>query len=50
MLGLGRFDSYYYSRPISYRSYNPRLTRGEIISVNDTETNDILAFFKRNNV
>lgn len=24
---FNRSDSYYYSRPISYRSYNPRLTK-----------------------
>lgn len=47
---FNRFDSYFYSRPVSYRSYNPRVLRQEILSVNDTETNELLDFFRRNNV
>jgi hypothetical protein len=46
----GKFDSYYYSRPVSYRSYNPRLLRSDVIAVNDTETNELLDFFRRNNI
>jgi hypothetical protein len=33
-----RFDSYYYSRPISYRSYYPRLQKQEISPYNDQES------------
>jgi hypothetical protein len=49
-MSYGRFDSYYYSRPVSYRSYNPKVLRQDILTVNDTETNELLDFFARNNV
>lgn len=47
---FGRFDSYYYSRPVSYRSYNPRVTREEILPIVDNESNQLLDFFRKNNV
>ena len=46
---FNRFDSYYYSRPISYRSYNTRLTKPDILNIKDTETEQILEFFRTNN-
>lgn len=49
-MSYGRFDSYFYSRPVSYRSYNPRIFRKEVLNINDTETNELLDFFRRNNV
>ena len=45
-----RQDSYYYSRPVSYRSYNPRLTKKEILNIQDPDTDKVLNFFARNNV
>ena len=45
-----RGDSFYYSRPVSYRSYNPRVTRKEILNITDPETDTVLEFFRRNNV
>lgn len=42
----GKFDSYYYSRPVSYRSYTPKITRQEILTFNDQQTNEVLAFLK----
>lgn len=46
---FNRFDSYYYSRPVSYRSYNTRLTKPEILNIKDSETEQILDFFRQNN-
>lgn len=46
---FNRFDSYYYSRPVSYRSYNTRLTKPEILNIKDPETEQILEFFRQNN-
>lgn len=47
---FNRFDSYYYSRPVSYRSYNPRLTKQEVLTLPDPDTDQVLDFFRRNNV
>jgi len=47
---FNKFDSYYYSRPVSYRSYNPRITRQEILTISDPETTQLLNFFRKNNV
>jgi hypothetical protein len=46
----GRFDSYFYSRPVSYRSYNPRITRKDILTIADPDTNKVLEFFRNNRV
>lgn len=46
---LNKFDSYYYSRPVSYRSYNTRISKPEILTIKDTETEQILEFFRQNN-
>jgi len=37
-----KFDSYYYSRPVSYRSYNTRVSRPEILNISDPESNQVL--------
>lgn len=42
-------DSYYYSRPVSYRSYNPRISKPEIILVKDPETEQVIELFRKNN-
>ena len=42
-----RFDSYYYSRPISYRSYYPRQVKEEVLTINDNETNQVLDLLRR---
>lgn len=47
---FSRFDSYYYSRPVSYRSYNAKISRPDVLTINDQETNELLDFFRRNNV
>lgn len=47
---FNRSDSYYYSRPVSYRSYNPRITREEILPFNDPDTAAVLDFFRANSV
>lgn len=49
-LSFNRFDSPYYSRPVSYRSYNPRITKKEVLNIADPETEQVLDFFRRNNV
>lgn len=41
-----RFDSYYYSRPIAYRSYYPRVSKQELLPFDDSETKDVLAFLR----
>ena len=46
---FNRSDSYYYSRPVSYRSYNTRLTKKEILNITDPETDQVLEFFRKNN-
>ena len=45
---LNRLDSYYYSRPVSYRSYNTRLAKPEILNIKDSETEQVLEFFRAN--
>ena len=50
MLGFGKFDSPYYSRPVSYRSYNPRISRKEVLNIADPESQQVLEFFRKNNV
>lgn len=47
---FNKFDSYYYSRPVSYRSYNPRLVKPEILKINDTQSQDVLNFLKSQNI
>jgi hypothetical protein len=49
-LSFGKFDSPYYSRPVSYRSYNPRIQKKEVLNIADPETQQVLDFFRRNNV
>lgn len=43
---FNRFDSYYYSRPIAYRSYNTRLTKPEILKFDDSETLEVMNYLK----
>ena len=38
-----RFDSYYYSRPVSYRSYYPRIQKQEVLPFRDEESAQTLA-------
>lgn len=42
-----RWDSAYYSRPISYRSYYPRQVKPEILKINDTQTQEVLKLLKQ---
>ena len=49
-VSFGKFDSPYYSRPVSYRSYNPRIQKKEILNITDPESEKVLDFFRRNNV
>jgi hypothetical protein len=37
-----KFDSYYYSRPVSYRSYNTRVSRPEVLNISDPESTQVL--------
>ena len=37
-----KFDSYYYSRPVSYRSYNTRVSRPEVLNISDPESIQVL--------
>lgn len=45
---FNQFDSYYYSRPISYRSYYPK-TRAPILAFNDPESQEVKNFLRQNN-
>jgi hypothetical protein len=47
---FNRFDSYYYSRPVSYRSYNPRIQKPEILAENDVDTRDLLSYFQKQGI
>lgn len=44
---FNRFDSYYYSRPIAYRSYNHRLTKPEILKYDDHESQEVVNFLRQ---
>jgi hypothetical protein len=46
---FNKLDSYYYSRPVSYRSYYQK-SRPEILKFNDPESQDVLAFLKQQNI
>ena len=45
-----KFDSYYYSRPVSYASYNPRLLKKPILDIKDSESQEVMNFFRRNSI
>jgi hypothetical protein len=45
-----KFDGYYYSRPVSYKSYYARIDKPEILVENDVDTQDILKFLQANNI
>lgn len=45
-----RDQHWYWRRPISYRSYNPRVSRPEILKVQDQETNQVVNFLKQQNI
>ncbi len=42
----GKFDSYYYSRPVSYRSYNPRIKSEELLTIKDPQSTEVLNFLR----
>jgi hypothetical protein len=44
----GKFDSYYYSRPVSYKSYYPRIDKKEILKVSDKDGDEVKNFLIRN--
>ena len=43
-----KFDSYYYSRPVAYKSYNTRIEKPEILKYNDAQADQVKAFLKSN--
>ena len=45
-----RFDSYYYSRPVSYRSYNTRIQKPEILRIDESDTKEVLNFLNSRNM
>ncbi len=44
------FDGYYYSRPVAYRSYYPRLTKQEILQQNDADTQQVIGILQKNGI
>ena len=46
----GRFDSYYYSRPVAYRSYYPRIQKPEILHFETRDTEEVLNLFRNRNI
>ena len=44
------FDGYYYSRPVAYRSYYPRIGKEQILKENDTDTQQVLQLLQKNGV
>lgn len=47
---FNRFDSYYYSRPVAYRSYNTRLTRPSVLPDVDNEANEVANYLSQQGV
>lgn len=47
---FNKFDSYHYSRPVSYRSYNPRVVSKEILPFNDADTQEVIRLLKQRNI
>jgi hypothetical protein len=47
---FNKLDSYSYSRPVSYRSYYPKLTKNEILPLNDPESQEVLAYLRQQNI
>lgn len=43
---FNRWDSFYYSRPISYRSYYPRQQKLELLKQNDSQTQEVLTLLR----
>lgn len=43
---FNRLDSYYYSRPIAYRSYYPKVAKTEILHIDDSETKEVLNYLR----
>ena len=41
-----RFDSYFYSRPVAYKSYYPRIEKKEILTFNDPETDQVVNYLR----
>jgi L-lysine 2,3-aminomutase len=44
------FDGYYYSRPVAYKSYYPRLTKQSILQENDADTQDVLRVLQKSGI
>ena len=44
----GKFDSYTYSRPVSYRSYYPRIEKKEILNLKDPEADQVKNYLRSN--
>ena len=44
------FDGYYYSRPVAYRSYYPRLQKQEILKENDADTQEVINILQKNGI
>ncbi len=44
---LNKWDSYYYSRPVSYRSYYPRQQKPEVLKTQDNESQEVLRFLSQ---
>jgi hypothetical protein len=49
-MSYNRFDSYFYSRPVSYRSYYPRLTKQTLLSDLDPDTTKVNNFLRSKGV
>ena len=44
------FDGYYYSRPVAYRSYYPRVAKTELLKENDADTHQVIKILEKDGV
>lgn len=45
-----KFDGYYYSRPVSYKSYYPRIQKPEVLQENDADTQEVIQILTKNSI
>lgn len=47
---FNQFDSYYYSRPVSYQSYNIKVSRPPVLRFDDSQSTEVLNFLRQQNI
>lgn len=44
------FDGYYYSRPVAYRSYYPKIQKEEILKESDVDTQEVIKVLHKSGI